>query len=271
VTLSVHPDLAVAVQNVSTNKAYEAVDLAVGARQYIDRDYAIASYSLLLEGGTLIRTANDDKGVTAAAHLTLSTAEPTTVYVGFDRRNAVRPAWLSAANGWTPSEQTIRTDYAAGNPSYIVYSKNFAAGSIVLGGPGQGPPLASGSHYVVVLTAQRPSGDITGDGVANRADIAVLLQNYGRSSAATRAQGDLNGDGAVNLRDLALVQSSLAIETPSPAASVVANARATRAVARRRADASMRPAISIDAAASDAALVVGWVERSEAHRWRRLR
>jgi hypothetical protein len=237
VTLMVHPDLGVTIQSVSTNKAYQAVDLTLGAQQYIDRTYTVTRYSDALDGGTLIRTANDDKGVTAATHITLNTAQPTTVYVGFDRRNTVRPAWLSAANGWLATTETLGSSYAAGNPTFIVYAKNFAAGTIVLGGPGQGAPLATGSHYVAVLTAQRSPGDVTGEGVTNRADLAALIRNFGQTTAATRAQGDLNGDGAVNMVDLALLQANLtsAPAAPAPAASVVATsgARATGSASGR--------------------------------------
>ena len=74
------------------------------------------------------------------------------VYIGYNRRTDLRPAWLSAANGWSPSTQTLRSDFPPGNPTYIMYEKSFPAGQIVLGGPHPGPAdVASPAHYVTIV------------------------------------------------------------------------------------------------------------------------
>ncbi|MEX2185153.1 MAG: dockerin type I domain-containing protein [Pirellulales bacterium] len=61
-------------------------------------------------------------------------------------------------------------------------------------------------------------GDLNGDGTVNRGDVAVLVGNYGLSSAATAAQGDLNGDGRISLADLIVLKSRLGSSGQSPAA-----------------------------------------------------
>jgi surface-anchored protein len=52
-------------------------------------------------------------------------------------------------------------------------------------------------------------GDLTGDGVVDRGDLATLSQAFGTTSAATSATGDLDGDGRVGLRDLVLLRNEI--------------------------------------------------------------
>jgi hypothetical protein len=94
-----------------------------------------------------------------------------------------------------------------------------------------------------------PVGDLNGDSRVDRADAAVLAQNFG-SLGASASQGDLNGDGRVGLRDLAILQSNLDVVAPSPtvaAAPIVGTATqrpaehvAQLAASRRRAGGGAR-------------------------------
>ena len=52
-------------------------------------------------------------------------------------------------------------------------------------------------------------GDADGDGVVDRADVAVLLDNFGTRSGASFSQGDFDHDTAVTLRDLLILKSNL--------------------------------------------------------------
>ena len=51
--------------------------------------------------------------------------------------------------------------------------------------------------------------DVNGDESVDRADVAILAANYGRTSGATHAQGDVNGDGRIDSSDLHFTQISL--------------------------------------------------------------
>lgn len=62
-------------------------------------------------------------------------------------------------------------------------------------------------------------GDLNLDGAVDRADVAILVGNYGMPSAASPAQGDLNGDNRVSLADLIVLQSQFG-SPGSPPASV---------------------------------------------------
>jgi hypothetical protein len=80
---------------------------------------------------------------------------------------------------------------------------------------------------ITQLRVESPSvvGDINEDGRVDRADVAVLALNFGRSSG-TRSTGDVDGDGLVTLRDLAIVQTNLtsaaaSVHVPEPSAAAL--------------------------------------------------
>ncbi len=55
------------------------------------------------------------------------------------------------------------------------------------------------------LPVEEPcGGDVTGDGAVDLSDLALLLVNFGKTSAV-RSEGDLNWDASVDLGDLALL------------------------------------------------------------------
>jgi hypothetical protein len=62
----------------------------------------------------------------------------------------------------------------------------------------------------------RIQGDINGDGVVTRTDVAMFAEHFGRTDYAWFADGDFDGDHRVTLQDLALLQAHL---TPLAASS----------------------------------------------------
>jgi hypothetical protein len=115
----------------------------------VDRGFRTSALDSKLAGGVLIRTANDDKSVKAATHLQFSVNKPITVHVGLDKRSLFIPAWLS---GFTLSTEVWKTTDAGASP-YKVYTKNFPAGTITLGGNVQPPALGMQSHYSVIVSS----------------------------------------------------------------------------------------------------------------------
>lgn len=101
-----------------------------------------------MEGGTLIRTANDDKNVTATEHLSLTLCRQTTVYVAYDRRATMLPNWLSGPEWTLTSESVTSTDAAS---PMQVYSSSRLPGELMLGGNQNGGPTGASSNYLVVL------------------------------------------------------------------------------------------------------------------------
>jgi glucose/arabinose dehydrogenase len=62
-----------------------------------------------------------------------------------------------------------------------------------------------------VRSSSTTPGDLNGDGVVDRTDVAILAANYGLEMDATREQGDLSDDDKVGLADLAMLQASLTV------------------------------------------------------------
>ena len=150
----------VTIDSVSSGKAYDVQTATVGMQYYIDRTYTVAGLSSNLLNQQIIRTANDDKSLTTGTHLTFTLAQASTVYVAYDGRATNIPAWLSSANGWTPTSETFNTNDAAS--PFTVYAKSFPAGQVTLGGNMQSPAAGAGSNYTVIVrpgaTPAAPSG-----------------------------------------------------------------------------------------------------------------
>jgi len=140
----------VTIDTVSTGKAYDTTTAAAGETLFIDRNYTITSLSSSFAGGTLIRTANDDKHSTSSNLLEFTLSRTATVHVVYDDRITGAPAWLS---GWTLSANDSLASTTYPNSTRI-YSKTFGAGPVTLGGNAGSPvvPPVSGSfsNYVVI-------------------------------------------------------------------------------------------------------------------------
>lgn len=132
--------------------------LEVGTKYYIDRDYVVVAMPEELEGATWIMTANDDKGSTGEDFLKFTVNSPVVVWIGHDSRGeeekaGTPPEWLSEDKGWMkyPDMAIEVTDGNMG--TFILWSKEFESGEIVLGGNGDPPAAGQGSNYIVLLTA----------------------------------------------------------------------------------------------------------------------
>jgi hypothetical protein len=81
--------------------------------------------------------------------------------------------------------------------------------------PNDGPKL------VITGESSAPMmGDINGDTVVDRADLAQLMASFGIASGATWADGDFDGNGAVTLVDVMMLKSHFTPTAPSSAAAV---------------------------------------------------
>ncbi len=132
--------------STSSGRTYQIGSLAVGGYVYVDRQYRWTRVPAELEGQPYIRTANNDKAVTAADHLRFELTGPATVYVAVDPRMTVLPAWLQ---GWTLSPWTLGTD--DNGLDRKLYWKSFPAGPVTLGGNAAPPMAGAQSNYTVIL------------------------------------------------------------------------------------------------------------------------
>ncbi|MFC1479096.1 Ig-like domain-containing protein [Planctomycetota bacterium] len=177
VSITVTDDTIIIV-SVSTEKDYSLAPSVSGCLYYIDRSYTVQGISTGLDGGVLVRTANDDKRTAEPSHLMLYATEEVTVSVCYDPRAAVLPDWLD--NGtWTLSGEFIDVPSLPGSP-LDVYIKTFPAGNIELGG--NLAPTADGSvsSYIVII---KPT-----DGDAQYIEGPVAADTWVHD-------GDTDGDG----------------------------------------------------------------------------
>jgi hypothetical protein len=181
----------VAVTYVSTAKPYSLATAKVGALPYIDRTYTITALPSALSGGVLVRTANDDKGVTNSSHLTLRLGKAATVYVVYDKTGTL-PAWLG---GWTLYAGTVTTTDAGPSPMRV-YQKSAAAGDLVLGGNLQSPASGSLDDYFVVVQGAVGKAEPAGTAAARMAADVFLEGPI--PADCWQHEGDADGDG---LRD----------------------------------------------------------------------
>ena len=109
---------------------YGLTTLGVGKRYCIDRAYTLASFPSVLDGGFLVRTANDDKLARGEVFLSLRLARAATIYVGFDRRARRLPYWLDE---WEAVKGRVEVEGDAMR-FFELYRREFPAGRVVLGG-----------------------------------------------------------------------------------------------------------------------------------------
>jgi hypothetical protein len=189
----------VEIVSVSTEQPYSLAEASAGVLPYIDRSYAATSLSAGLEGGTLVRTAMDDKYVTVADHLTLRLGQEAQVYVCIDKRG-IPPAWLNDGS-WTLTGESIVTSDAASSPLQV-YVKTVPAGLLTLGGNHTGGDTGARANYLVVVRASSaPAAFEEGPVPADRWQNEVDLDGDGLTDDFETANGldpdspDTDGDG----------------------------------------------------------------------------
>jgi hypothetical protein len=139
----------VEIVGVSTNKPYTLDTADVNAKPYIDRTYVINAIGAELKGGVLVQTANYDRYLTTASHLTLKLHEAASVYIALDKRTAKLPTFMQT--GWTLVGETVSTTYTTASPMKI-YKKAVSAGTqLVLGGNYHGGNTGGYANYFVVV------------------------------------------------------------------------------------------------------------------------
>ncbi len=113
----------------SSGNSYEVVknDVEEGEELYTDRDYTYTDLPQLLtqEGVTLIRTANDDSGISGTA-FQLDVNVPATVYVALDERTDKVPDWLSS---YSKTDHVIETT----DEPFRLYKTHVPSGTVTFG------------------------------------------------------------------------------------------------------------------------------------------
>ena len=117
------------------------VNLQVGSKVYVDRGYTYTHVPSLVQGGSYIQTANNDKAQNGNPFLTFTLDKPSLVYVAHDVRITSKPSWLSAFADTVESLVTSDT-------TLQLFKKPYPAGLVELGDNGYS---GVGSMYVVAI------------------------------------------------------------------------------------------------------------------------
>ncbi len=146
---SAHSQIITNVSATSGN-SYTLGKLVAGTTVYSDRTYEATSVPASLNNATFIKTPNDDKASKATALLSFTLTQNATVYVAYDPRATALPAWLSS---W----QKLASQLGINDPNIsnlVLYSKNFVAGKVTLGGNLASPAAGALNMYLVIALAQ---------------------------------------------------------------------------------------------------------------------
>jgi hypothetical protein len=151
VTITVNPPLVVSNLSVASGKSYmvDTSGLTSGDLVHTDRNYTYTSVPGLVQGSTFIRTANDDKNASNASFLSFSVNRDVQVYVAYDVRGTpagggALPNWLK---GWSDTGLTLGTTDVA----HRLYSMDFVAGTVSLGGNMAAGAAGAQSNYTVMI------------------------------------------------------------------------------------------------------------------------
>jgi chitodextrinase len=137
---------------------YETAMLTEGDQYYVDRNYTITDIPAEYEGLLWIKTANDDKYNTSEEFLTFTVNQDVTAYIAYDHRATSLPEWITTYYAGTGAEIAV-SDVEA-SPLHV-WSRDFPAGDVVMGGNMATGASGAYSMYAVLLRGQGMSADTT--------------------------------------------------------------------------------------------------------------
>jgi N-acetylneuraminic acid mutarotase len=141
-------DSSILISNIKpkTTGTYTTGELIAGTNYYTDRDYIIKSVPAILTNAPFIKIANNDKTLSSSVLLTFNLNRAATIYVSYDSRATMLPAWLS---GWKKTtDKLIVSDSKL--PGFILYKKYFPAGTVSLGGNMASPATGALCQYLII-------------------------------------------------------------------------------------------------------------------------
>jgi PKD repeat protein len=130
--------------SVSNLNRYSIGRLYTGGHYLNDRDYTITTMPPFLERSQGILPANGDKEAREAEWITFELADPCDVYVAYDPRIGMPPAWLDS---FEKTEHVIELSDGAQDHA-VLYRRRFAAGPVTLG---SNYGNTSSSHYFLLF------------------------------------------------------------------------------------------------------------------------
>lgn len=134
-----------------SGQVYEVDTFAPGKLVYNDGTDAFTNqHPPQFVGRPYIRTANIDAGGSGSGFLTFDLSSDSSVYVLYDGSASQFPAWLTDGT-WNLTGELVETSDPTA--TRVVFKKNFASGSVDLGGNADPPSLGAGSMYSVLAVS----------------------------------------------------------------------------------------------------------------------
>jgi putative membrane-bound dehydrogenase-like protein len=129
---------------VESGRGVAVGELRKGVLCYTDRPYRFGDVPALVDGSCLLRLANEDDASVGEKFLTFELPVAATVMVGYDERIRERPAWM---------REFADTDLRVGNgdTEFRLWSREFPAGRVTLGGNLAGRERGPKANYFVVI------------------------------------------------------------------------------------------------------------------------
>lgn len=174
--------------NNTTPQNYTWDVLTAGTSVYVDRNYTYTTIPAVYETLDVLQTGNNDKSATGNSFITFNIAEPVTVYVAYADSGTNLPAWLS---GWTVTGDQLGTT----DRTLHLYSKDFAAGTVSLGGNETAPSM----YTVLVAAISTTGGSGSGGSDGSSGSGGSTGSNDSSVSSVTSVSG---GGGSMGLIEL---------------------------------------------------------------------
>jgi putative heme-binding domain-containing protein len=129
---------------VESGRGVAAGVLRKGELCYTDRPYRFGDVPALVDGSVVLRLANEDDASQGESFLTFELPVAATVMVGYDERIRERAGWL---------REFADTDLRVGNgdTEFRLWSREFPAGKVTLGGNLAGRARGPKANYFVVV------------------------------------------------------------------------------------------------------------------------
>jgi len=151
--------------------AYSAGRLITSQPTYTDRKYTFQQVPDALRGAIIIRTANEDDHSRGQHFLTFDLALESAVIVAHDTRLKQRPEWL---RDFADTDQSVVTD----DTTFHLWSKDYAAGKVALGGNCAANTGSGFAHYFVIIQPK----PLTPRATATTMDETLAAMNRARRS-----------------------------------------------------------------------------------------
>ncbi|MCX9084683.1 MAG: hypothetical protein OIN87_07810 [Candidatus Methanoperedens sp.] len=130
--------------NAASGQSYSLDTLEAGKFCYIDRSYVFTSVPSKYIGLNYIKTANGGRYHNKANFLQFDVSKNVVVYIAYDDRISPKASWLSS---FTDTGDNLVRD---GSVNYSVFSRDFPAGHISLGGTSILTGGGGGTYVVIV-------------------------------------------------------------------------------------------------------------------------